>query len=166
MWDQFGINVDALESHYTEMHDQDPNGALRAMYAKIAEFIAMQVDGDDDAKEYDFILHVASAVNYFATKNDPGVSLVQFTKQGGYKILRFNALEPKLRQIDLTATYVDSKTMPEIIVHDANDKKRILITIRAKNEFKEDKDTGEKKSYVRNIIEKGPLLDEVASSSK
>lgn len=160
LWSMFGINVDALESHYTEMYNENPVEALGAMYAKIADYIAMQVDGDDDVKEYDLIKNVADAITYFATLNDPGVSIVQLGSKGKYKILRFNALESKLRQIDLTSEYIGTKTMPELQIKDANSGK-VLITVRAKNEFKEDGS-----SYVRNIIEKGPLLDDVASSSK
>jgi hypothetical protein len=166
LWGQFGINIDNLESHYTELHDESPEKALRAMYAKIAEYIAMQVEGDDDAREYDLINNVANAINYFATKNDPSVSLVQFTMGGGFKVLRFNTLASKLKEIDLTATYNDANVLPEIYIYDANNRKNVLIKIRAKNEFKTDKKTGEKVSYVRNLIEKGPLLDIVASSSK
>jgi hypothetical protein len=152
--------VDALEPHYTEMYNENPVEALGAMYAKIADYIAMQVDGDDNDKEYDLIKNVAEAITYFATLNDPGVSIVQLGSKGRYKILRFNALESKLRQIDLTSEFVGTKAMPELQIKDANSGK-VLVTVRAKNEFKEDGS-----SYVRNIIEKGPLLDDVASSSK
>lgn len=160
LWNMFGIDVTTLEPHYVTMYEENPVKALGALYAKVADFIANQVSGDDSGEEYDLIKSVSDAINYFATLNDPGVSIVQLGTKGRYKILRFNALESKLRQIDLTSEYVDTKAMPELKIKDANTGK-VLITIRAKNEFKDDGT-----SYVRNYIEKGPLLDDVASSSK
>lgn len=160
LWGMFGINVDNLENHYIELRNKDQMQAVRAMYSKIAEFIALQVRGDDDQKEYDLIENTVSAINYFATLNDPNVSIVQLVGKGKYKILRFNNLEPKLRKLDLTAEYIDSKATPEIRILDEISGK-ILLTIRAKNEFKDDGT-----SYVRNLIEKGALLDVVASSLK
>lgn len=160
LWNMFSIDIDALEPHYIELYEKNPLEALGAMYAKIADFIAMQVSGDDSTEEYDVIKSVADAITYFATLNDPGVSIVQLGTKGRYKILRFNTLESKLRQIDLTSEYIGTKAMPELQIKDANSGK-VLVTVRAKNEFKDDGT-----SYIRNIIEKGPLLDDVASSSK
>jgi DNA repair exonuclease SbcCD nuclease subunit len=85
---------------------------------------------------------------------DPNTELVDFDK-GGFKILRFNNLEKKLSKIDLTATYISSKKRPEISIHDVNDPKKELISIRCKVE---NKDNG---PYVRNYIEKGKLLEEI-----
>jgi hypothetical protein len=79
---------------------------------------------------------------------------VDFDK-GGFKILRFNNLEKKLQDIDLTATYVSTKKRPEISIHDINDPKKELISIRCKVENKDGK------PYVRNYIEKGKLLEEI-----
>jgi len=160
LWGYFGINVSNLKTYYEDMASTDPEGALRTMYSKIADYIAKTVDGDSSVEEYDLIKNVVKAINYFATLNDPTVSIVQLTSKGQYKILRFRNIEPKLRQMNLSAEYDSGKTMPEITIYDRESKK-VLITVRAKNEFKEDGS-----SYVRNIIEKGPLLDLVASASK
>jgi hypothetical protein len=98
---------------------------------------------------------VADAVTFFATLGDTNVELVQFDK-GGFKILRFHNLVEKLKVVDLTATFSDSKARPEITIHDVHNPKNILITIRCKVETKDNGDL-----YVRNIIEKGKLLEEL-----
>lgn len=160
LWDYFGINVSNLQSYYEDMASTDPEGALRTMYAKIADYLAKSVDGNNEVEEYDLIKNVTKAINYFATLDDPTVSLVQLTSKGQYKILRFTSMEPKLRKINLTARYNGNKAMPEVEIFDSESNK-VLLTVRAKNEFKDDGS-----SYVRNIIEKGPLLDVVASVTK
>ena len=160
LWGYFGINVSNLKTYYEDMASTDADGALRTMYSKIADYIAKNVDGDSSVEEYDLIKNVVKAINYFATLNDPTVSIVQFTSKGQYKILRFNNIESRLRKMNLSAEYHGDKAMPEVAIVDLTSGKA-LITIRAKNEFKEDGS-----SYVRNIIEKGPLLDIVASASK
>ena len=160
LWGYFGINIEPLENHYRAAWQQNPSSALATLYEHISNFVNKELAGDDDKKEYDFIKHLAKAINYFATLEDPTVSLVQLKTKGKYVVLRFNALEPLLKQIDLESAYISNKTMPEIVIRDANTSK-ILITIRAKNEFKEDGS-----SYIRNLIEKGPLLEEVASVTK
>ena len=109
----------------------------------------------DPRQEVGFVAHIADAVTFFATLGDPNVELVQFDK-GGFKILRFGNLLEKLKTVDLTATFSDSKARPEITIHDALNPKNILITIRSKVETKKNGDL-----YVRNIIEKGKLLEEL-----
>ena len=97
---------------------------------------------------------MAHAVTHFATLGDPNVELVDFNK-GGFKILRFKNLEHKLRTIDLTASYT-GKTRPEITIHDVENPKKELLTIRCKIENRENK-----APYIRNLIEKGSLLEEI-----
>jgi hypothetical protein len=109
--------------------------------------------GNNDTEEARFVDEVARAVTHFATLGDANVELVDFDK-GGFKILRFKNLEYKLRNIDLTASYT-GKTRPEISIHDVEDPKKELIAIRCKVENKK---SG---PYVRNYIEKGPLLEEI-----
>ena len=160
LWGRFGIDVNNLKTYYEDMAATDKEGALRTMYAKIAEYIAGSVTGDESQSEYDLIKNVTKSINYFATNNDPSVSLVQFKSKGTYSVLRFNNLEPTLRKINLSAQYNADKAMPEIVILDLNSG-QALITIRAKSERK---DNGE--MYVRNLIEKGPLLDIVAGSAR
>lgn len=155
LWGYFGIDVTPWLKEYEKAQGKDQFDALKMMYAKVAKRLAAGLKKSGPKGEAEFVAHVAKAVTFFATLDDPAVELVQFDK-GGFKILRFKNLVEKFKSVDMTATFVDTKARPEINIHDVNDPKNILITIRAKIETKK---TGE--IYVRNIIEKGKLLEEL-----
>lgn len=160
----FGVKgVEVMRSHFEEMYQEDPIKALRQMYSQMTRYFAGEVEGANNREEYKFVNQVAQAIAYFATKGDPGVSLVQLDK-GTYKILRFSNLERKLDTIDLTAEYsVGSSGYPTITIRDINTPgtKGHLIYIRAKKESKKDGS-----AYTRNLIEKGHLLTDLTSTAK
>jgi len=155
LWSYFGIDVTPWLKEYEKAQGQDQFDALKMMYEKVAKKLSAGLKKSGPKGEAEFVSHVAKAVTFFATLDDPAVELVQFDK-GGFKILRFNNLVEKFKSVDMTATYVDTKARPEINIHDVNDPKNILITIRAKVETKKNGEL-----YVRNIIEKGKLLEEL-----
>jgi hypothetical protein len=130
------------------------------MYRSIADQLSAELAGDNNTQEAKFVTNVSNAVSYFATLGEKNVELVDFSK-GSFKILRFNDLVQKLRGVDLTATYKEAKGRPEIGIHDVANPKRELVSIRVKIENKK---SGEQ--YVRNIIEKGPLLEELTTVQK
>jgi hypothetical protein len=149
----FGIDVSPYLDKFEKQSKKDPVAAVEYMYRQITQDLQNKLAGNDDTEEAQFVDQVAHAVTHFATLGDPNVELVDFDK-GGFKILRFKNLEHKLRTIDLTASYT-GKTRPEISVHDVANPKNELIAIRCKVE---NKPAG---PYVRNYIEKGPLLEEI-----
>ena len=149
----FGIDVSPYINKFEKQSAKDPVAAVEYMYRQITEELQRKLSGNDDTEEARFVDQVAHAVTHFATLGDPNVELVDFDK-GGFKILRFKNLEHKLRTIDLTASYT-GKTRPEISIHDVKNPKKELISIRCKVENKK---SG---PYVRNYIEKGPLLEEI-----
>jgi len=149
----FGIDVDPYVDKFEKTHKKDQFKAIEYMYRQITAELQSKLAGNDDTEEARFVDQVAHAVTHFATLGDPNVELVDFDK-GGFKILRFKNLEYKLRTIDLTASYT-GKTRPEISIHDVANPKKELISIRCKVENKK---SG---PYVRNIIEKGSLLEEI-----
>jgi hypothetical protein len=149
----FGIDISPYVSKFELEHKKDQFKAIEYMYRQITDDLQSQLAGNNDTEEARFVDQIAHAVTHFATLGDSNVELVDFNK-GGFKILRFKNLEYKLRTIDLTASYT-GKTRPEISIHDVQNPKRELISIRCKIENKK---TG---PYVRNIIEKGPLLEEL-----
>ena len=149
----FGIDVGPYIEKFETEYKKDQIKAVEYMYRQIADDLQQRLAGDNNSEEAQFVDQVAHAVTHFATIGDPNVELVDFDK-GGFKILRFKNLEYKLRAIDLTASYI-KKTRPEISIHDVEDPKKELISIRCKVENKK---AG---PYVRNYIEKGPLLEEI-----
>jgi hypothetical protein len=149
----FGINVAPYVAKFEKQYEKDPIKAVEFMYRQITDELQQRLAGNSDTDEARFVDQVAHAVTHFATLGDPNVELVDFDK-GGFKILRFKNLQYKLRNIDLTASYT-GKTRPEISIHDVENPKKELISIRCKVENKK---SG---PYVRNYIEKGPLLEEI-----
>jgi hypothetical protein len=149
----FGIDVAPYVEKFEKQYKKDPIKAVEFMYRQITSELQQRLSGNNDTEEARFVDGVARAVTHFATLGDANVELVDFDK-GGFKILRFKNLEYKLRSIDLTASYT-GKTRPEISIHDVENPKKELISIRCKVENKK---SG---PYVRNYIEKGLLLEEI-----
>ena len=149
----FGIDVTPYVDKFEQARGKDQFQAIEYMYRQITDELQSRLAGNDDTEEARFVDQVAHAVTHFATLGDSNVELVDFDK-GGFKVLRFKNLQYKLRNIDLTASYT-GKTRPEISIHDVENPKKELISIRCKVENKK---SG---PYIRNIIEKGPLLEEI-----
>jgi hypothetical protein len=152
----FGVDVSPYIDKFEKQSKKDPILAVEYMYRQITEDLQSKLAGNDDTEEARFVDQVAHAVTHFATLGDPNVELVDFNK-GGFKILRFKNLEHKLRTVDLTASYT-GKTRPEISIHDVENPKKELLTIRCKIENRENK-----APYIRNLIEKGSLLEEITA---
>ena len=156
LWNYFGVDVLPMTKKFEKLRNNDQFEALEYMYRNIADQLGKELRGNNDRTEASFVVKVANAVSYFATLGEKNVELVDFSK-GGFKILRFNDLVQKLHNVDLTATYKEAKGRPEIGIHDVSDPKRELVSIRVKIENKKEG------PYVRNIIEKGPLLEELTT---
>lgn len=161
LWQYFGVDINsALPAFRREMKA----GNAREAFEKVYEFAARQIDrelrGASPEQEATIIDSIAQGITHFATLGDPKVELVDFSK-GGFKILRFNKLKEKLRDVDLAATYVGDKTWPEVIIHERGHPKNKLLKIRTKIENKASGDI-----YLRNIIEKQDLLEKLTEYRK
>jgi len=155
LWSYFDIDVTGYLDLYSKKLKKDQFEAIGFLYKNITKTLAAQLAGDSESSEYQFVDKLAHVITHFATLGDPNVELVDFDK-GGFKILRFRNLAAKLKTVDLTATYLLGKATPEIAIHDRANPKNILVSIRSKRETKK---SGE--IYVRNLIEKGRLLEEL-----
>lgn len=154
LWSYFGIDIEPYIKKFEKKRQADQFEALEYMYRSIADQLSEELAGDNDTEEAQFVTNLSKAVTFFATLGDPNVELVDFSK-GGFKILRFKNLVEKMRTVNLTASYKEAKGRPEIGIHDVENPKRELISVRVKIENKKDG------PYVRNIVEKGPLLEEI-----
>lgn len=151
----FDIDFGPYMDKFKKLHAKDEMNAMDWIYNIMADLFKKKLAGNDNSVEYHFIDSLAHAITNFATLGDPNVELVDFDK-GGYKILRFRNLNEKLKDVDLTASVLGGKARPEISIYDKNNSKRNLINIRMKIETRKDGSL-----YLRNIIEKGPLLEEL-----
>jgi len=154
LWNYFGVDVGPALTDFETNVNKDPREAFKAAYEYAAQQISLELNGADAQEEAGIISSISQGITHFATLGDPNVELVDFNK-GGFKILRFNNLVRKLQTVDLDATYVDTKTWPEVVIHERGNPKNKLLTIRMKVE---NKPNG---IYVRNYIEKGKLLEQL-----
>jgi hypothetical protein len=163
LWGYFGLDVEDLLKTYERRYEKDALEGMEWMYQQIVKRLNSELQGATPEQEATIIDGIARAVTWFATLGDPAVQLVDFDK-GGFKILRFRDLEQKLRTVDLQASYRKDKSRPEISIHERGDPKNELIAIRAKVENKVGKEGPYQ--YVRNVIEKGKLLEKLTQYRK
>jgi hypothetical protein len=160
LWSYFDIDINNYANKYNKLLKTDQFEALAYLYKNISKTLAVELAGDSEAGEINFLDRLAHVITFFATLGDPNVELVDFDK-GGFKILRFKNLAAKLKTVDLTASYLEGKATPEIAIHDRSNPKNILVSIRSKRETKKNGEI-----YVRNLIEKGRLLEELTKVSQ
>ena len=160
MWDRFGLDMTPFKEEFeTAKKDNGLLNAIELLYRHADVFLQELLTGDYDDAEYLFIKDVAKAIDYFATLNDPNVILVSLEK-GTYEVLSFANLEHKLKEVDLTSRYRETTATPQVEIFDKNSGS-ILLKIRTKRETTKGGGT-----YIRNYIEKGPLLKELTSIKK
>lgn len=160
MWDRFGLDMSPFKEEFEKTSkDQGLLNGIELLYRHADMFLQELLTGDYDDAEYLFIKDLAKAIDYFATLNDPSVILVSMEK-GTYEVLSFANLESKFKGVDLTSRYRETTATPQIEIFDKNSGS-ILLKIRTKRETTKGGGT-----YIRNYIEKGPLLKELTSIKK
>lgn len=159
LWQYFDVDVNPKLKNF----DTKVKKSVRDTYKEIYEYAARQLERElknaDPEQEAGVIDNISQGITHFATLGDRNVELVDFDR-GGFKILRFNNLVRKLQTVNLEASYIDSKTWPEVAIHERGNPKNRLLTIRLKIEnlpTKKDPNA----LYIRNYIEKGPLLEKL-----
>ncbi len=159
LWSYFDVDVSPKLKNFDARVKQDTRETYKQIYQYAADQINRELKNADPEEEAGIINSIAQGITHFATLGDRNVELVDFDR-GGFKILRFNNLLRKLQTVNLEASYVDSKTWPEVVIHERGDPKNRLLTIRLKIEniaTKKDPNA----LYIRNYIEKGPLLEKL-----
>jgi hypothetical protein len=160
LWNYFGVNIDpALSAFRRETKAGDPRAAFEKVYQYAAKQLDQELKGASPEQEADIVNSIAQGITHFATLGDSKVELVDFS-DGGFKILRFNKLKEKLQTMNLAATYNGNKTWPEVTIHERGNPDNRLLKIRTK------KETKPKGIYLRNLIEKGPLLEKLTEYKK
>jgi hypothetical protein len=161
LWNYFDVDVSpALSNFKSTMKSKGPKAALGQVYKYAANQLEQELRNASPEDEANVLNSIATGITHFATLGDPNVELVDFS-DGGFKILRFNKLVDRLKDMDLEASYVSGKTWPEVVIHERDNPKNKLLTIRMKIE---NKPNG--RIYVRNYIEKGPLLEKLTEYRK
>ena len=160
LWEYFGADISSVLTKFKRaMKSDGPRDAFKELFQYAAAQIDKKLKNASPEDEANILDDIATGITHFATLGDPNVELVDFNK-GGFKILRFNKLVDKLKNINLAATYVNTKTWPEVVLHERGNPKNKLLTIRVKIENRP------KGIYVRSIIEKEPLLEKLTEYRK
>jgi hypothetical protein len=161
LWELFGVDVKDLQKQY-ESKDTEKE-KLAITYEAVAQRLGDALMGDKDGTEKKVLRKIEDAIKYFATRRDPKVRVVKFDK-GDYKMLDVTKIDNKmLDQIDLTTVLITGRSgLPTVIVKDKEMKDtNYVVRIRVKTE-KNDKG----QLYFRNIIEMGPMLEEMLKIEK
>jgi hypothetical protein len=160
LWNSFGIDIESSRNEFdTLVSEQGLPVGIEKIYRDATVFLQDLLAGNFDDAEYLFLKDLVKGIDYFATLNDPSVILVSL-ERGTYEVMSFANLQKQLKNIDLDASYNETSATPQIEIFDKASGAQ-LIRIRTKRETK--KGGG---IYVRNYIEKGPLLKELTSIKK
>ena len=149
MFSRFGIDVSAAKQPFLKSESTMEGYGL--VYTFANELFKEKLIGEDSEKE--FLKKFVDGIKYFATLNDERIKLVQFTQKGFY-VLDFKRLNDlyNLEKLDLDSQYktgvsADKTVIPSIQIYDKKSGSK-LLGIRVYRS----------RGYIRNLIEKGPLL--------
>jgi len=150
-----GLNISAIENKYVEFLAQKK--ALKSIETSYGE-AADKFNAEVRKSEKNAYQKLAEGVNFFGTLHEENVTLVQLNREDA-KIYQFDALFKALqaKKTKLTAKLNTSKSYPEVNFEDSTGE--LLLTIRAKTE---NKPSGEQ--YIRNYVEKGPLMGKLVAT--
>lgn len=156
LWETLlGVDVSSLEKSYNKLlSEKNPTGAIELSYSKAVDLFNKNLK----ASEKKTLEILSKGVLFFSTLNEENVSLVQLNKSEA-KVYQFENLYNALAKskTKLSAKLITSKSWPEVNIQ--NEKGEVLLIIRTKGE---NKPSGE--MYIRNYIEKGPLMGTLVAS--
>lgn len=156
MFIKFGVDIEPVRKDYKQSVDR--YSAYLKAYKLAAKLLQQELAGSNDDKEKVFLKKFVNAIQFFGTRNEPNVKLLQF-EENKFFLLDFKKAERLFQQdkIDLDATIKIGNTsegfmIPSIVIFNSVTKKSFL-TIRVKVESGTD--------YLRNYIEKEPELKKI-----
>lgn len=153
LWNHLAVTIDAYKPDYDRiLKNKGTDAAIEFVYRKAGELLNELLTGLWDREEYMYIQELVKGINFFSTFNDPSVEVVSLGSKGKYKVMKFDQLEDKLKDIQLTAKYNETAKRPQVDIFDANTGQHFM-QIRHKIEAGG--------AVRRNYIEKGPLLSEL-----
>lgn len=160
----FGARVP--QQYKDELDGQDPAAAFKIIhevYGSIAKQLQSELVGDSAPKEAAFIERLYKGIRFHATRNQDEITMIVLKKSPnapGFKELQFgqplrDAMENFDLQVDYKTPGSGTAQVDIIGVPKAGGQPSKLLNVRGN--FK-----SEGKGYVRNIVEMGPLLKEIA----
>jgi len=170
---KFGFKGRESEDYKEYNYSQGP---FQKLYDEMAKQVAVYVKGDNTQQEYKLVQKVYDAINFHATRGEEGVTMVILSPSAkiAYKELAFDArLLSALELYDLQVVNetgsanhriqilgnLKTEEAVQTIGKDGVQKiptKNILVTLR----------TALSGGAIRNIVEMGPLLKDIANIEK
>ena len=154
-WNTWGIDISNAENDFIDSPSYIQ--AYDWSYQEAAKVLKVGLQGED--KEKRTIQTLFNRIQQGAFKDQPNVRTVDFSASG-YKVLNFNKLNDFVEQINLTANFKKDKApgqpyaQPRVIIEDAQGREFLQLRLYS----------GQGK--LTNLIEKGPLLDEIVTVKK
>ena len=156
MYNQFGVNIQGIKKEFAE--SENIVEAYKIAYREAADILNTKFEGANVQKESEVLRNLISGCKFFATLNDDRVKLVDFSDKG-YYVLDFKRLSKLYlnADIDLGARVIESKRdkgvgKPTLEIYNKIETKKSKAKLFQIRMYMDE--TG----YVRNYVEKGPLL--------
>jgi hypothetical protein len=150
-----GFDVSNLESKYDKLVSQKKiNDAVYLTYNAAQAYINSSLK--QPKTKTTLLKKIGEGIEYFATLNEKNVALVQMTGREA-KIYNFSNVYESIKNLNLRVRIKDSAGKPKLILENENG--QILLEIRVKAEGRPDGSL-----YLRNYIEKGPLLGDLIAT--
>ena len=151
LWERFGVDISPIKNAF--VGSEDIVEAYGKAYSHAAKSFSEQLVGANEDSESEILKKFVEGIKYFATLGEDRIKLVDFSPNG-YYVLDFKKLDRLYgnKDIDLTAEYgIGRSGLPMVkIIDKVTGKKFIQVRMYRAN-------TG----YVRNYVEKGPILKKV-----
>ena len=157
LWDKAAnIDISRIKGKYEKLlADGEAVEAVWASYEFVKDQLNSAFRSADGRKT--LLKDLADGILFFATLNEKDVTLVQLSRNEA-KVYNFDNVQKALESIpDLKAEIRQSSGKPRMLITDSTGKS--LLEFRVKQE---NKSGGE--VYIRNYIEKGPLLGDLLAS--
>jgi len=140
-------------------------GDIQAAYREAEKDISEELAGQKPAKEADFVERLYKGIAFHATRNDSDVTMVILNTGAvpGYKELGFGAeLDQAMRQVDLDVTLNEKPNSSVLQIFGTKEDGSRSQLLQMRSNYQIESGT----PYVRNRVEMGPLLKEIAVLEK
>ncbi len=146
------IDINPIEKQYALLFSKGKiEEALMLSYSFVLKQMTTTLKNKSKKKE--FLKRLADGIRYFATLNEDTVELVQL-EGGKSKVFNFDTIQEILTTIELGVELAQSAGKPKLVFF-AEGSKKVFLEIRVKAENRSGA------FYIRNYVEKGPLMTDL-----
>ena len=156
MFNQFGVNIQAIKQEFEK--SENIVEAYKKAYTEAETILNTKLVGANVKKESEVLRNLISGIKFFGTLNDDRVKLVDFSDKG-YYVLDFKRLSKLYLNADIDlGARVKESTRDKGVGKPTLEIYNKIETEKKKEKFFQIRMYMDETGYVRNYIEKGPLL--------